>query len=361
MGRETPDRAAARLRWLDLAGILTKLFAVELGKSPPDRTGKTKRPDFRLRISFGLRISDFGTRSKVLHSVIAIATLLWLSGCASSPDATSPASATPKSHFARFGTNKVHYVVAGKGKHTLVFVHGWSCNAGFWREQVPAFVDHARVILVDLPGHGESDKPEADYTVDYFASAVLAVMRDAHVDKATLIGHSMGTPVICRVYAQAPEKVAAIVSVDGLLRRPKISAEQRQQFVAPFRTPGYRDATIQFIGAMFPNPGTEGLRERVLSEMLQTPQHVMRSSMEHMFSADEPAWDLPPGVKIPVLVLNARSPMWTPEYADYARSLSPKTDYRVIEGAGHFIAQEKPAEFNAALTEMLRNFDLIAK
>jgi pimeloyl-ACP methyl ester carboxylesterase len=53
--------------------------------------------------------------------------------------------------------------------------------------------------------------------MDYFARAVLAVMNDAHVDKATLVGHSMGAPVICRVFHQAPERVAALVSVDGLL------------------------------------------------------------------------------------------------------------------------------------------------
>jgi len=46
-------------------------------------------------------------------------------------------------------------------------------------------------------------------------------MHDAHVDKATLIGHSMGVPVICRVYKQAPGKVAALVAVDGMLRRPR--------------------------------------------------------------------------------------------------------------------------------------------
>jgi pimeloyl-ACP methyl ester carboxylesterase len=46
--------------------------------------------------------------------------------------------------------------------------------------------------------------------------------------------------------------------------------------------------------------------------------------------------------------------MWTAEYEAYVCSLSLKTEYRVIEGAGHFLAQEKPAEFNALLTELLR-------
>ena len=66
-------------------------------------------------------------------------------------------------------------------------------------------------------------------------------------------------------------------------------------------------------------------------------------------------------VNVPVLVINTTSPMWTADYHDYVRSLSAKTDYRAIDGAGHFLMLEKPAEFNAALIEMLGKFDLIQK
>ena len=109
---------------------------------------------------------------------------------------------------------------------------------------------------------------------------------------------------------------------------------------------------------MFPNPGTEASRDRVREEMLMTPQHVMRSAMDNMFSSNQPAWDLAK-VNVPVLVINAKSPMWTSEYEAYVRSLSPQTDYRVIDGPGHFLMLEKPAEFNAALANMLKRFDLI--
>src|ERR1043166_5812999 len=130
--------------------------------------------------------------------------------------------AAAESHFAKLATNRVHYLTVGKGKHALVFVHAWACNATFWREQVPALSDKARLILIDLPGHGQSDKPKVDYTMDYFSAGVIAVLQDARVDHATLIGHSMGVPIICRAYAQAPEKIGGLVAVDGLLRRPAL-------------------------------------------------------------------------------------------------------------------------------------------
>lgn len=265
-----------------------------------------------------------------------------------------------KSHFAKLDTNRVHYLTAGKGVQTLVFIHGWSGNSGFWREQVPILADKARLILIDLPGHGQSDKPHADYTMDYFAHGVLAVMRDARVRKATLIGHSMGVPVICRVHAQAPDKVAALVAVDGLLRRPEFKPDEVEKYLAPYRTPDFREHVTKFIYSMFPDASGYPLRDRVLAEVMATSPHVMSSAMHGMFGTNQPAWDLR-DVKVPVLVLNAPNPRWNAEYEAYARALSPKTDYRVLEGTGHCLMLEKPAEFNAALVSMLQKFDLVKK
>ena len=289
-------------------------------------------------------------------SIIAFTSLL-VAGCVSSPkDSKSEA----KSHFAKFGTNKVHYVVEGSGSHTIVLVHCWAGNLGFWRDQVPALRDKARLVLIDLPGHGQSDKPHTDYTMDYFAKSVLAVMRDAHVSKATFVGHSMGAPVICRVHHQAPQSVAALVAVDGTLRRPKMAPDQAEQFVARFRDPNYRENVRQFMNTMFPVPGTEAVRDWVVSQLLETPQYVMLSAMEGMFSTSQPDWD-PHHVNVPVLVINAPNPMWTDDYKDYVRSLSSHTDYETIASTGHWLMLEKPAEFNAMLTGMLQKYELMKK
>jgi pimeloyl-ACP methyl ester carboxylesterase len=196
--------------------------------------------------------------------------------------------------------------------------------------------------------------------MDFFASAVLAVMDDAHVDKATLIGHSMGGPVICRVYKQAPERVAALVSVDGFLRRPEGTPEQARALVSQFSTPDYRENAKKFVAMFFPIPGTEALRDQVASEILKTPQYVMLGAMEGMFDPDQPDWDLK-HVNVPVLVINAKGPLWNDDYEKYVHSLSSQTDYRLMDGVGHWMMLEKPEQFNAILTAMLEKFDLIGK
>jgi pimeloyl-ACP methyl ester carboxylesterase len=263
-------------------------------------------------------------------------------------------------HYAAYGTNWVHYATVGKGNQTMVFVHGWGGNGNLWREQVHAFANQAQLILIDLPGHGQSSKPATEYTMDYFARAVIAVLRDAGVKRGILVGHSMGTPVICKVYAQTPELVAALVGVDGAFRRPQAKPEQVEQIVGNYRSPDYRAKLKQFVDAMFPNPRTEALRERVLSVMLATPQPVLVSAMEGMFDSQKPAWDLT-HVEVPVMAINAKNPIWTPEYETYVRSLSSRSSYYTIEGAGHFLMLEKPVEFNSKLTQMLQQFGLLAK
>jgi pimeloyl-ACP methyl ester carboxylesterase len=165
---------------------------------------------------------------------------------------------------------------------------------------------------------------------------------------------------MCRVYGQTPDKVAALVSVDGLLCRPPGTPEQALQFIRQFQAPEYRTYAARFFSTFFPCPGTEQLRDQVIAEMLATPQHVIASEAEGMVGINQPDWALQK-VEVPLLVLNARNPMWTDQYQHYVQSIAARVDYRTYDRIGHFLMLEKPAEFNANLTAMLEKFDLLPK
>lgn len=302
--------------------------------------------------------------SSTVSSLLILALLLAGFGASRTfaADATIPPPnplAKAKSHYARLGTNSVHYVTLGNANQAVVFVHGWGGNVAFWKFQVPALMDRVRLILVDLPGHGKSNKPHAAYTMDFFAEAVEAVMRDAKVGKATLVGHSMGTPVICRFHKNYPEKVAALVAADGALRPLDVKPDQIEAFIGKFRASDYRKRAAEFIGGMFPHPGTEGLRDRAIADVLKTPQHVMVSAMEGMWR-DQTTW-APGKIDVPLLVVNAKSPFWTADYEAHVRKIAPNVDYRTIEGTGHFLMLEKPAEFNTVLVDFLQKNGLTGK
>jgi pimeloyl-ACP methyl ester carboxylesterase len=250
--------------------------------------------------------------------------------------------------FAKLDTTKIHYTSEGKGSEALVLVHGWGSNLDFWRAQVPELAKRARVIALDLPGHGKSDKPETTYSMDYFAAAIDAVMKDAKVERAVLVGHSMGTPVIRQYYRKYPQKTLALVIVDGGLR-PFGTKEQREQFMAPMRGPNYKEAGAQMFAAMSATLSAED-KARVKASFDNTPQQVLVSAMEAMSDEALYATDK---INVPVLAILAKSPFWAPDTEQFFRSLAPDLEYQMWEGVDHFLHMGKPKEFNAAVIAFL--------
>lgn len=262
-----------------------------------------------------------------------------------------------RSSYAKLDGHRVHYESYGKGRKALVFVHGWTCNTKFWRGQIPAFEKRARVIAVDLPGHGQSDKPQIAYTMDLFARAVDAVLRDAGVERAVLVGHSMGTPVIREFYRKYPKKTLALVIVDGTLR-PFFDKKMMEGFIAPLRGPNYREVAAQFVDRMMGPQVSASLREEIKSSMLSTPQYVAVSAMEGM--ADDSIWKQDK-INVPVLAIMAKNPMWPPDMEQSFRNLAPKLDFLVWDGVSHFLMMEKPKEFNDTLAAFLSKNSLLKK
>lgn len=248
----------------------------------------------------------------------------------------------PASKWAKLDDAKIHYYDIGntKAKNALVLIHGWTCSADFWKENFNAFPGY-RVIALDLPGHGQSDKPKVNYSMEYFARAVDAVMKKAGVKKAVLAGHSMGTPIARQFYRLYPERTLGIVIVDGALRTffPKAMADS---FVAQLRT-GYKDNAAKFIDGMLMAVKDDALRKFIRDSMLATPDYVAISAMEGM--ADEKIWT-EDKINVPVLAVMAPSPFWSPDVKDIFTSIAPNIDFQMWSGVSHFLHMEKPKEFN---------------
>jgi pimeloyl-ACP methyl ester carboxylesterase len=254
------------------------------------------------------------------------------------------------SRYARFGEVKVHYKSLGTGKKAVVLIHGWTSDLTFWSAQVPALEGKTRVVLIDLPGHGKSDKPKTKYTMDYFARAVDAVLADAGIEEAILAGHSMGTPVARQYYRLFPKKVRALVAVDGGVRRIDIPEEQLKKFLALFKGPDYEKNITKFLETMLPK-GAADLAARVKRSTLNTPQHVAASAMEEMMAPEVWKEDR---IEVPFLAIMAESPFWGEDYQKFVRKLAPKSEYHVMKGVSHFLHLEQPKAFNKILTDFLR-------
>ena len=287
-----------------------------------------------------------------LFSTLLLAVLLLCASAASAKD-----NPKAESRFATLDGARIHYVNYGKGSEALVLVHGWTSNLEFWNGQMTELAKRNRLIAIDLPGHGLSDKPQITYTMELFARAVDAVLRDAKVKRAVLVGHSMGTPVMRQFYRKYPEKTLALVIVDGALR-PFGNKALADQLMAGFRSPNYKQLGEQMLSMMSGPNLSAADRERIKTSMLNTPQYVMASAMEGMF--DNSIWGLDK-INVPVLAIMAKNPMYPAGMEQAYHDTAPNLDFQMWDGVGHFLMMEKPKEFNAAVIAFLDKNKLLKK
>ncbi len=246
----------------------------------------------------------------------------------------------------------VHYRTnGGSAREAVVLIHGWSCNMGFCRHQAGALSRERRLVLVDLPGHGGSEAPEVDYTLERFARAIVAVMDDAGVDRAVLVGHSMGTAVALTTLRRSPERVKGLVAVDGAPRPFEMPAEQRERFVARFEGPQSAKSVRAMVAGNMAARSTPETADWIVEQMLRTPQSVMASAMREM--RDPAAWTDEP-ITVPLAIVDADSPFWTDEYEAWVHRLAPQVRWRTLNGVGHFLMLDDPEGFQAALLDVLQ-------
>ena len=247
----------------------------------------------------------------------------------------------PADKWAKFEGNKIRYYDFGnaKSRNALVLVHCWTCNVEFWKDTYNAFPNY-RVIAMDLPGHGGSDKPKVDYSMEYFARSVDAVLKKAGVKKAVLAGHSMGTPIIRRYYELYPEKTVGLIIVDGALLPFGPRAEVDKFFAPLFKD--YNAGAATFIDGMLQTAHAE-VRPFIRSSMLATPDYVGSSAMKFML---DDVYAAHGKIDVPVLAVMAPSEYWPANLKDQYAAVAPKVDFQMWTGVSHFLQMEKPKEFN---------------
>jgi pimeloyl-ACP methyl ester carboxylesterase len=275
--------------------------------------------------------------------------------------AAFPASApaAERSHFAPFEGVRVHYESLGTGKEALVFIHGWSCNLTFWRGQSPVY-NKQRSLLVDLPGHGESDTPVVPYPAEYLARGVEAAMRDAGVDRVVLVGHSLGGLVIHAFLRLFPEKVKAVVLVDpafplatpGPAERAGYDAKLAER-ASSLSGPNGRRAFEARIEGFFTPMTPASVKQEIRTKMMATPEHVRVAAVSSPSELGPP----PAGeiYNMPALVLAAVKAGHRYK-ADAERAYFPRIEVDQWRGYGHFLMMEDPVRFNRRLLRFLTEF-----
>ena len=244
--------------------------------------------------------------------------------------------------------NLISYETYGSGEPTLVFVHGWSCDARYWRAQVPYFSKKNRVVTLDLAGHGHSGATRSQYSMKAFGEDVRAVTEATGSRSVILIGHSMGGSVIAEAARLMPNKVLGLIGVDTLenIEYP-MTREELNQMIAPLEK-DFQTGSRQFVKEMI-LPRTDPLiREWILTDISAASPDVALSAMKEMMSQyiTGEAAKIFDEIRVPVITV--KGDLWPVNYEANRRHMF-SFDAIVLKDTDHFLMLDRPVEFNKAM------------
>jgi pimeloyl-ACP methyl ester carboxylesterase len=264
---------------------------------------------------------------------------------------------------------RVCFSTGGEGP-ALVLIHGITATSRTWREVLPRLAEHHTVLAPDLLGHGESAKPRGDYSLGAYASGVRDLMTALGIDKASVIGHSLGGGVAMQFAYQFPERLERLVLVSsgGLGREVhlmlRLVALPGAEFVLPLIVAQpLRDAGERVAGALAKlglraGPDLEeialGFASLGDTEARQAFVHTARSIIDIGGQRVSAADRLYLAEQVPsLLVWGERDRIIPVQHGREARRLMPGSRLEVFPETGHFPHRGDPQRFVELIGEFV--------
>jgi 3-oxoadipate enol-lactonase len=248
----------------------------------------------------------------------------------------------------------IYYETVGEGL-PLVFVHGLGGTSNVWHAQRHGLSRYFKVVTLDLPGSGRSDKSERQYTMERWVEQLAGLADAARLDKFALIGHSMTTVLAQKFAAKYGARLTALVLCGPITELTPASQEmfaKRAEMVLQEGMIAVADTVLS--GALTPatresHPALAGLYREVLfsndTACYAGHCHALRTGSAKADQAN---------IKCPTLILVGDQDGVTP--LANARAIAAAVSgarIHIIPGTAHLTMMERPELFNAALIEFL--------
>jgi pimeloyl-ACP methyl ester carboxylesterase len=257
----------------------------------------------------------------------------------------------------------------GDGRPVLLLVHGMAGSAATWREVIEPLSQRYTVIAPDLLGHGRSDKPRHDYSLGSFASLLRDLLISFDVERATIVGQSLGGGICLQFAYQFPERCERLVLVDSgglgrdvspMLRALAVPGSEylmpllfpsfartagnkvsRWLFDRGLRAPSIQEQWRSYVSLTYPdfrNPFIHTLRA-VVDVGGQTV-----SAHDRLYLAEQ----------MPTLIVwGAKDHIIPVEHAHAAHEAMPGSRLEIFDGSSHFPQTEEPGRFVDVLSSFV--------
>jgi len=253
---------------------------------------------------------------------------------------------------------RINYYRTGGEKPPVILIHGLA-EYGLGWSRFPLFIEPSYdVVMIDLRGHGMSEKPETGYSIEAMSEDLFWVVKTLNLIKPVILGHSLGANVAIEFTRQNPGLVSGIILEDPPWRMEEISETER---ISAFKS---NQAWLQDLK-------NKSLEELIVickqrnptwtdNENMQWAKGKQLASLQIYQYFLQPAWDwqrLVSSIRVPGLLVTSETNLGgivTPEVSEIVSKLWKKCKVEYLPGAGHFIHREQYFKFRDVTKLFLR-------
>jgi 2-hydroxy-6-oxonona-2,4-dienedioate hydrolase len=248
---------------------------------------------------------------------------------------------------------KIHYVEAGSGP-TLILLHGLGGSTQVWQFNIAPLAEKYHVVVPDQIGFGKSDKPLVNYRIRTYVDFLDQFCKQLKIERATLIGNSMGGWIATMFTAAFPDRVDKLVLVDAAGYAPPKDLDTRTFFGL---NPTTREGMKILAGKVFYNKAfltDVAIDQAIAARLAAGDGYTINSITESIIRGEDFLDDIAKTVKRPTLIVWGRQDglVSLAEGERFNKDIAG-SKMVVIDQCGHVPNVEKPGEFNAAVLKFL--------
>jgi pimeloyl-ACP methyl ester carboxylesterase len=269
------------------------------------------------------------------------------------------------------GGVRTHYLAAGEAGSPVLLLHGGGLDSASltWRLAIGPLAAQHRVVAPDMPGYGESDRPDVHYSVDYYVGFLGHLIDALGLERASLVGLSLGGAIALGYALATPERVERLVLVDshglgeeipyGALGYLLVHAPWLNEWSWAWLARNRKLVRRSLEGLVYDR---SLVSEALVEEAYQLLQRPGVGAAWRALQRNETIWlrsrtvyvDRLSQVRAPTLILHGAGDSLVPvAWAERAQRLIPGARLAVVAGAKHWLPREKPEEFNRLVGEFL--------
>lgn len=252
---------------------------------------------------------------------------------------------------------KLDYIIKGTGDISLLFVHGAFIDKDYWQEQLEYFSKTYKVVLVDLAGHGRSDKNRDNWSIQSLGDDIISVIVESGLSNIILIGHSLGGDVILEVADKIPDLITGFIGIDnfkyaGTALPPSITKQIEQALIMMKSDfPSVSEAFAR--QSLLTDSTDDQIRNRIIKDYKNFDPETGVALLTSSFTYFNRERELLQRLRFKLHLINVD---YVPTYEDLLK-LYAHSGYLVmnIKGTCHYPMIENPSEFNHLLETAVLN------